>query len=1139
VVGNRTNGVHGHGHGPPGGAVGGAVGGKPSAAQAAQAAAAAKKAAAAAAVVADAKAAEEAKPPRNPSQTLIDLVAKQLAVEGSEELLWELPECSCETPKCSHVPAFSSVCASDITFVALVEAFAEADPPRLNDATELLRALQKDGAELNADVFEVAIAACSEVVPPRPDTAKELLELMKATPDCSNNASLLQVYCAEPPETRDLKEIVKLLSTMVKEDTTPDKDTCCAVATALATAAPAHVDGAIQVLETMVGQGMVPTLAAFNAVIVGCSKASPPRVDDILGILGAMRRDMVSPDRSTYAGLLKSCVSMSPMRINEACVVIAAMAGSNFKPDAVSCSRVACSLLSVSGRPQRYADALRVMGAIPAGEAPSLEAYARCLKVGIDTEEGGAAVLVELLRGMHRHGLVPIDDLYRRVFDACVSTGSNTSGPCEALAKSAGAAKAFQGDGYAAGGAVIEICRNNAKMCTNLLSRLARKYLTALPVPRYDAAIGVMKTIDFKANTERYKTIGVELMAGILFQVPDVGDPHRPIPHPELNPRGYETGMELQKIIFDKAALIHSMMLGNAGIELDVGTWTNLLNKMVDCNPPKVKSALWLHAWLVVHKIPFDSATYNKFLILCTRANPPRINDALLVMNAMVTCPSGSMTPRRASYDAVLTVCAHATPARIAEVASVVAGMLSKKVALNHPIGSMVLQCLQKAAPQHARVATAVIAAMRGGGGSQGGDGVGDNTPPAALAASAAAAQQKHQQMQQMQLQQKQMQSAANTASGGGGGAVSKSGKGGKSGGMKGKPRKRDAATFSTLLAECLNSGDVSQAMGLLEEMAREELAPDSATYNTLIGCCLKLKPPRITEALQIVDAMHDSTQGAMTPRKSSYASLLKACVDAKPQPRIADVAHVIGGMLSKKAVLDKHIVAIVRVCIDHPGSSKLPPKTLLYMKQAIGMAGPAGLAAVQAAAAAGTLDMGQPMPGMGGFGMASGGGGGSESSASEDAAAAAAAAAAHPPAAVPEKRPRGGQRGGVRKREQMERKLKKQQAAAAAAAAANNASGGGDSGGSTTSGGGGASGSGSKAKFKKGASKLGKRGGGSSGKVQPPAAAAAAAAAAAGADASAVPASRSRGARGGRKHSKGDAKGKHGKQQRPESTEA
>ena len=527
-------------HGP------GAVG-KPSSssALAAQAAAAAEAKAA--------KAAEEAKPPRNPSQTLIDLVAKQLAVEGSEELLWELPECSCESTKCSHVPGFSSVCASDVTFVALVEAFAEADPPRLDDAMELLRALLKDGAELNATVFEVAIAACSEVDPPRPDTAKELLELMKATPDCSSNASLLQVYCAEPPETRDLKEIVSVLATMVKEDAAPDRDTCCAVATALATAVPAHVDGAIQVLETMVGQRMVPTLAAFNAVVVGCSNASTPRVDDILGILGAMRLNKVAPDRTTYAALLNACVSAAPIRVNEACVVIAAMVAANLKPDAGSCSRVVCSLLAGAGRAPRFADAIRVIGAIPPTEAPSLEAYARCLKYGIDHGDGGAAVLVELLRGMHRHKLVPIDELYGRVFAACVSTGSNISGPCEALAKSAGAAKAFQGDGYKAGAAVIDICRENDAMATALLTRLARRYLTALPVPRYDDAIGVMKNIDFKANVAQYKAVGVELMAGILMQVPDVGDPHRPIPHPTLNPLGYKAGMELQKMIFDQA----------------------------------------------------------------------------------------------------------------------------------------------------------------------------------------------------------------------------------------------------------------------------------------------------------------------------------------------------------------------------------------------------------------------------------------------------------------------------------------------------------------------------------------------------------------------------------------------------------
>jgi hypothetical protein len=126
----------------------------------------------------------------------------------------------------------------------------------------------------------------------------------------STYSSLVVMFAGEPASSRDVPEIVRLLAAMVEGGSIPTTAVCCTVATTLATAVPAQIDGAIRVLETMVGEGLVPTIGCFNAVITGCSTSTPsPRVDDILGILGAMQRLDVRPDRTSYAALLSSCAN--------------------------------------------------------------------------------------------------------------------------------------------------------------------------------------------------------------------------------------------------------------------------------------------------------------------------------------------------------------------------------------------------------------------------------------------------------------------------------------------------------------------------------------------------------------------------------------------------------------------------------------------------------------------------------------------------------------------------------------------------------------------------------------------------------------------------------------------------------------
>jgi pentatricopeptide repeat protein len=193
----------------------------------------------------------------------------------------------------------------------------------------------------------------------------------------------------------------------------------------------------------------------------------------------------------------------------------------------------------------------------------------------------------------------------------------------------------------------------------------------------------------------------------------------------------------------------------------------------------------------------------------------------------MVASPQGAMSPRRQSYNNLLVACAEATPPRVSDVAAVVSGMLNKKVELTKQVGAVVLACLQRAAPAHAAVAARVIAAIRGGGGGQQQQ-AGTVFPPPQLPSSGAGV-------------------AGVSANANGAGAKA----GGRVSNPKLKMKSKDAGTFSVLLAECLGKGDMATAVELLDEMVAEELAPDSATYNTLINACLVRTPsPLILLAL-------------------------------------------------------------------------------------------------------------------------------------------------------------------------------------------------------------------------------------------------------------------------------------------------
>merc|ERR1719247_1801929 len=83
-----------------------------------------------------------------------------------------------------------------------------------------------------------------------------------------------------------------------------------------------------------------------------------------------------------------------------------------------------------------------------------------------------------------------------------------------------------------------------------------------------------------------------------------------------------------------------------------------------------------------------------------------------------------------------------------------------------------------------------------------------------------------------------------------------------------------DVRSYSSAMQACVAKSDMQQAMQLLARVWDEQLTPDAAMLNTLLGGRATLSQSE--QALQLVDAFEER---GVRPDVLSYSLLIRACV--------------------------------------------------------------------------------------------------------------------------------------------------------------------------------------------------------------------------------------------------------------------
>jgi pentatricopeptide repeat protein len=121
----------------------------------------------------------------------------------------------------------------------------------------------------------------------------------------------------------------------------------------------------------------------------------------------------------------------------------------------------------------------------------------------------------------------------------------------------------------------------------------------------------------------------------------------------------------------------------------------------------------------------------------------------------------------------------------------------------------------------------------------------------------------------------------------------------------------------------------VDEAMGLLERMVENGLAPNTITFNTLITVCAKARPAaRVDEAMGLLGRM---TESGLVPDAITFTSLITACANAHPAARVDEAMGLLDRMAETGVAPDTvTFTSLIMACANASPAARMDDAMIL-----------------------------------------------------------------------------------------------------------------------------------------------------------------------------------------------------------------